>query len=285
MFRKLLSLALANAAAAMLGVVHAEPITEVVLSSEVEFQPLNPARGDASPRAGVLWGDIKKDVPSGALIVFGDGFSSPPHIHNITYRAIVISGAVHNDDPSAENLWMGPGSFWTQPAGESHITAAAQGSEATAFLEILEGPYLVQSPGEAFDNGERPVNVEARNVVWLDSADVSWVDQSHVSAKGMKIAFLWGSTSEGQQNGTLVSLPAGFSGKLNGSGSWLRAVLIQGQASHRLPGESELKNLDPGSYFGSNSGVTHEVECGSQDDCVIYISSEGKYDLTHHARD
>ena len=84
--------------------VMAEPTAEVVSRSDIRFQPLNPARGDSSPKAGVLWGDIKKDVPSGALIVFADGFSSPPHIHNVTYRAVVISGAVHNDDPDAGKL-------------------------------------------------------------------------------------------------------------------------------------------------------------------------------------
>ena len=91
----------------------------VITPGQVRYQPLNPARGDASPRAGVLWGDIRRDVPSGVLLQFADGFASPPHIHNITYRAVVISGAVHNDDPDAAHLWLGPGSFWTQPAGGS----------------------------------------------------------------------------------------------------------------------------------------------------------------------
>ena len=36
----------------------------VTTADEVTYQPLNPARGDASPQAGVLWGDITKDVPS-----------------------------------------------------------------------------------------------------------------------------------------------------------------------------------------------------------------------------
>ena len=31
--------------------------SHVVLRSEVEWSPLNPARGDASPQAGTLWGD------------------------------------------------------------------------------------------------------------------------------------------------------------------------------------------------------------------------------------
>ncbi len=255
------------------------PVLEVVSGSDVHYQPLNPARGDASPRAGVLWGDLKENVPTGALIVFADGFSSPPHIHNITYRGIVISGAVHNDDPDAENLWMGPGSFWTQPAGESHITAAAPGHSATAFLEILEGPYLVHPADEAFDNGERPVNVEAGNVVWLNSADVSWVEASD-SAVGLKMAFLWGGTEPGQRNGTLISLPQGVSGQLHGNGAWLRAVTIQGQAELRQPGTSNWKSLDPGSYFGSKGDGVHELTCGTQEDCLIYVSAEGSYQFT-----
>jgi hypothetical protein len=59
---------------------------------------------------------------------------------------------VHNDDPDAANMWMGPGSFWSQPAGEPHITSAAAEGGATIFLEILEGPYLVRPTKEAFDN-------------------------------------------------------------------------------------------------------------------------------------
>ena len=162
---------------------------EVITPGEVTYQPLNPARGDASPQAGVLWGDIREDVPSGVLLRFAEGFSSPPHIHNITYRAIVISGAVHNDDPEAANMWMGPGTFWTQPAGEVHITSARPGLGGTAFLEILEGPYLVQPGDQAFDNGERPLNLLPSNMVWMTADAFDWID---AEADGAQVALLWG---------------------------------------------------------------------------------------------
>lgn len=35
----------------------AEPTSRVVLTSEVKWDQLNPARGDKSPKAGTLWGD------------------------------------------------------------------------------------------------------------------------------------------------------------------------------------------------------------------------------------
>ena len=83
-FIPFLTIAMAVASGAAL----AEQSVEVVARPEVKLQPLNPLRGDASPKAGVLWGDIKKDLSTGTLIEFADGFCSPPHIHNITYRAV-----------------------------------------------------------------------------------------------------------------------------------------------------------------------------------------------------
>jgi hypothetical protein len=122
--------------------VAAEKKPEITRFADIEWGYLNPARGDAGPRAATLWGDRTANVASGFLVKFKDGFSSPPHIHNVTYRGVVISGLVHNDDPKAENMWLPAGSFWTQPAGESHITAAI-GKNNIAFYkdDLATGIY------------------------------------------------------------------------------------------------------------------------------------------------
>ncbi|MBY8974937.1 DUF4437 domain-containing protein [Rhodobacteraceae bacterium NNCM2] len=269
------------AAATLTSVATAEPIVEVVSREELTLQPLNPLRGDASPKAGVLWGDIRQDVPSGAILQFADGFSSPPHIHNITYRAVVISGELYNGGADATKVWMGPGSFWTQPAGEPHITAAATGG-ATAFLEILEGPYLVQPTDKSFDNGERPLNLEASNIVWLEASDVNWINQAEGDdgAQQVEMAFPWGKPVDGGTNGTFLKLPKGYSGELRGNESWLRAVVIKGEATHKLPGDAEAKTLEPGNYFGSKGDAAHQVSCDSEDACVLYVRTDGKYTLS-----
>ena len=181
------------------------------LASEIAWQKLNPARGDASPQAGTIWGDQTKDGASGFLVKFVDGFSSPPHIHNITYRAIVLAGAVHNDDPEAEPMWMKPGSYWTQPAGEVHITSSR--GAGIGYVEIQSGPYLVKPGSEAFDNGERPVNVDVTNIVWLDASDTTWIkgDAGTDAAKNIQMTFMWGKPRADHINGSMVKLPAGFS--------------------------------------------------------------------------
>ncbi|MEM6886248.1 MAG: DUF4437 domain-containing protein, partial [Verrucomicrobiota bacterium] len=166
----------------------------IVHVSDVKWEPLNPTRGHESPQAGTLWGDRKAEVPTGFLAKFVDGFSSPPHIHNVTYRAVVIHGNIHNDDPAAAKMWMPPGSFWTQPKGEAHITAA-QGSLNMALVEINKGPYLVMHEEDAFESGEHPVNISASNLVWVDPPAMDNVPG------GPKIAYLWGKLVYGQPSG------------------------------------------------------------------------------------
>ena len=253
--------------------------TRVFLTSEVKWEPLNPARGDKSPKAATLWGDRKGSVPTGFLVQFLDGFSSPPHIHNVSYRGVVISGLIHNDDPDAADMWMPTGSFWTQPKGELHITAA-KGNSNLAYIEIEEGPYLVLPKEKAFDSGERPVNVDASNIVWLDASIITWVDQSGMpaSASELKVAFLWGNPQGDQLNGTLIKLPAEFTGRINSNGSTFHAVVIKGQPQYQVS-ETEVKTLEPGSYFSSKGESVHQISSKPGGESIIYVRTNGKYDV------
>lgn len=250
---------------------------QVVTPDQVNYQPLNPARGDASPQAGTLWGDIREDVPSGVLLRFAEGFSSPPHIHNITYRAVVISGEIHNDDPEAENMWMGPGTFWTQPAGEIHITSARPGLGGTAFLEILEGPYLVQ-PGEmAFDTGEQPLNLVNSNLVWMSSEELTWIATRGNFQYGPEAALLWGDLTPGRLSGSFVKLPQGYSGRLSTQDGDLRAIVIQGDLTHSIQGHSNAIELGPGGFLESQEGIGHSLSCNAGEDCLVYVRTTGRF--------
>lgn len=255
--------------------------TEIRTAPEIKWRKLNPARGDASPQAGTIWGDQTKDGESGFLVKFVDGFSSPPHIHNVTYRGIVLGGALHNDDPDAANMWMGIGSYWTQPAGEVHITSARGAS--IGYVEIQSGPYLVKPPSEAFDNGQRPINVDARNIVWLDSTDTTWIQEEAQTgkSKNAEMTFLWGSLDDDQINGTLLKLPPGFSGSLNTNKSTFRVIVIKGELKLSLANAPGTKSLSAGGYIGSQGIVSHQVS--SDRECTVYIRTKGKYTVIPNA--
>ena len=243
-----------------------DPTNKVLLSSEIKWEKLNPARGDQSPQAGTIWGDRKGEVATGFLAKFVDGFSSPPHIHNATYRAVVIKGSIHNDDPAAANMWMKPGSFWTQPQGESHITSA-KGEENIALVEIDKGPYLVKPIEESFDNGERPVNIDALNVVWLNSKKSNWID----SKSKAEISFLWNNSDS---KGLFVKLPKTFNGFLKTDGTVLHSVVTQGELNYTLPQNQETRILDAGSSFSATNKTIHTIS-NAKREVILYIRTNG----------
>ena len=224
----------------------------VIDVNDVQWEMLNPARGEKSPKAATLWGDRKSNKPTGFLVQFVYGFSSPPHIHNVSYRGIVIDGLIHNDDPSAANMWMPVGSYWTQPAGEAHITSA-KGKSNMAFIEIDQGPYLVKPIQAAFDSGERPVNVHASNTVWT------------LGANDTQRALLWRS-SKNHQSAVLLK----FSGQQEIHGHSGPKVLIQGKLAHPIKLGSELS---PGSVIYSE-GSSLTLNCKDKQECVLYMSSQ-----------
>lgn len=251
---------------------HTTSKNEVVTTDQIEWGWLNPLRGDKSPAAGKLWGDRTKNEPAGFLVKFKKGFSSPPHIHNITYRGVVIKGLLHNDDEKAEKQWLTPGSYWQQPAGEAHITAA-NAQENLAFLDIQEGPYLVKPTSEAFDNGERPVNVDKTNLVWLNANDIEWVAEK----SKVQTAFLWGSHETNQLRATLLKIPAGFDGRIKNLSPNFRAVVISGKLTHQFSNKDTKNILEPGSYFGAGENAISIIS--TEKETVIYIRSNGNFEV------
>lgn len=245
---------------------------EIVTAENIEWSWLNPLRGDKSPAAGKLWGDRTNTLASGFLVKFNKGFSSPAHIHNVTYRGVVIKGLLHNDDEKAAEQWLPAGSFWVQPAGEAHITAAT-GEENLAYIEIQKGPYLVKPTDEAFDNGERPVNVDKSNLVWLNANDITWV----ANKSNVETAFLWGKHEDEQLRASLVKLPAGFKGEIKNLSVNFRAVVISGNLTHQFSKKGETNNLKLGSYFGVEKNAKSIIPTNKE--TIIYIRSNGYFEV------
>ncbi|MEN0061101.1 MAG: DUF4437 domain-containing protein [Myxococcota bacterium] len=239
----------------------------VLLSSDVQWEALNPARGDQSPMAGTLWGDRNGTEATGFLLKPVDGFESPPHIHNVTYRGVVLRGLLHNDDPDAAVQWMPAGSFWTQPKGQVHITSA-KGADVLAYIEIDEGPYLVKPVEAAFSTEEVPINVDRSNLVWLSALDRTAMGPMP------KVAYLWGQPEDEHPSGSLLRFPAGFEGSILTDGPAFRAVVLQGQP---VLGEVEAIGLELGSTFHSKGPSLHHVSCRSSEDCSFYLRVEGGF--------
>lgn len=246
---------------------------DIVLAENINWGYLNPLRGDKSPGAANLWGDRTTDTATGMLVRFKQGFSSPPHIHNISYRGIVIDGLLHNAHPDNDKNWMTTGSYWTQPAGHNHITAA-NGATNLIYLEIDNGPYLVQPSKSQFNNGEHPINVHESNMVWLQQAE-----SALINSKNAALTHLWQSHDAEPKavptHGVLVKLSPDFSGKLASGSQGLRAVVISGAlvisetVAHSAQHENAQHTLLPGSYFRS-SGKS-KISLKTNTETLLYI--------------
>ena len=233
----------------------------------------------AGSTMGEGWHQLDIDEAVGPVVGedwFAEGFSSPPHIHNVTYRGVVIQGLVHNDDPNAAPLWMPVGSFWTQPRGAPHITAAR--GDTIAYIEIDDAPYLVRPVSDSFESGETPVNVDASDIAWTSASSVGWLaPPSAAEAAAPRVAFLWGDALDEAPSGTLVELPAGFSGQLRGRGATLRAVVIHGRVEHESRSRPGRARLEAGSHFGSRGQTAHGLS--SEPGSLLYVRAEGRFEL------
>ena len=256
------------------------PEFSVTLAADAKWEQLNPARGDQSPQAATLWGDRGGSSATGFLLKPVDGFQSPPHIHNVSYRGVVISGLLHNDDPNAANMWMPTGSYWTQPKGLPHITSA-KGESIMAYIEIDEGPYLVMPVNKAFAPGQVAVNVDVSNLVWLNTATIGWAGHAAEPAASTngaaEVAFLWGNPHDDEPSGALLKLAPGARAKLSSHAATLRVVVVQGAIKQRLPSEAQDRKLGPGSYFHSTGAATHHLSCDQGPACIVYLRAAGAY--------
>lgn len=246
------------------------PSNKIGLGKDITFIPLNPARGDKAPQAGAIYGNIRENVATGYIGKFKDGFSSPPHIHNITYRAIVISGELHNADEKAPTMWMPAGSFWTQPKGQAHITAA-QGKNAMAYIEIDSGPYLVKPESEAFESSERAVNMHASNLIYLGDEESRLIGENCKAT----IAYLWQKVNG--EMGYLLQLPAGFKGKIISEGSVFYGIVLNGNVMYTLPKADTPIGLDLGSHFESNTKAIHNISVNEAS--LVYIRTNSVFKI------
>ena len=96
-------------------------------------------------------------------------------------------------------------------------------------------------------------------------------------APDVKMATAWGDPAKGA-HGAFHKFPAGFTAPLHTHSSDLRAVVISGTMS--VAGKDGKETMLPaGSYFFQPAGWQHVTKCQPGSDCVIYVTSTGKFDL------
>ena len=114
--------------------------------------------------------------------------------------------------------------------------------------------------------------------VFLPPSDVKWLDLDPTRAPGIRIADLWGDHTKGAY-GAFLKFPAGFMAPLHTHTHDIRAVILSGTYLQTPEGKPQVR-LGPGSYMLQPGGnYRHVSGCDAASDCVLFIESEGPFDL------
>ena len=119
-------------------------------------------------------------------------------------------------------------------------------------------------------SGKQPIPISA--------ADLKWADLDPVGAPGVKLATLWGDPAKGRF-GAFFRLPAGFAAPLHTHTHPMKVVIVSGTYIQEPEG-APMFLLGPGSYLMQPGGdYRHTTRCDTASDCVIFVESDGAFDL------
>jgi quercetin dioxygenase-like cupin family protein len=116
----------------------------------------------------------------------------------------------------------------------------------------------------------------SRAVVATTPDELKWV--GNPANANVSMAVLWGDPAKGP-HGAFHRFKAGTDIGLHSHSSDMRLAVISGTMIAGGEGQPE-KKLPPGSYEFQPHGVKHVTKCDPASDCVVFVVTSGKFDLT-----
>ena len=92
----------------------------------------------------------------------------------------------------------------------------------------------------------------------------------------LKAAPAYGNLGQGQ-HGTFIRMPAGFVSPTHIHSADYWGVVVSGVAANGLPGSTDVA-LPAGSYWVQKGGEQHVTKCLSPNECLFFVSQNGKFD-------
>jgi len=97
----------------------------------------------------------------------------------------------------------------------------------------------------------------------------------------LKAAPAYGDLGHGP-HGTFIRMPAGFVSHVHIHTEDYWGVVISGVAVNGVPGSTDIA-LPVGSYWFQKGGERHVTKCISPNECLFFISQQGKFDYLSEA--
>ena len=240
----------------------AAPSSSSTAAADVKWAPFNPEQPD-----GPSWVILEGDPTKGAFTMMaklGAGFETPLHKHPSGFTGVVISGEVRHGASKDAAQTMGPGTMWTEPADEAHVTACV-GDEDCVFVGRMDGP-MAMTPVET--------PAEAPSLSVVAAADIEYTPVNPEQPQGPGMALISGDQTQGAFV-ALAKFPGGMSTPEHVHTAGYVGVVISGQIKD---GDGAAKTA--GSYWNNIAQHPHETSCVEGQDCVFFVSMDGAMDMT-----
>jgi len=118
----------------------------------------------------------------------------------------------------------------------------------------------------------------AKAPMFIPAADLKWAPLDATLAPGVMSADVWGDHTTGAFGG-FTKFPAGFQTPVHTHTNEYKIVVVSGTFLQAPEGKPVVR-LGPGSYLMQPAGsYRHTTGCDKASDCVVFIQSDGKFDL------
>lgn len=233
---------------------------DIVTPDDLTFTQIAPFARFSSAKGDFTTGE------HATLGVFGAGAASPPHTHSGSYYGVVLAGDMNNPfGTEASPPSLAPGSFWSVPGDEQHVTACLDpDGECTFFFHAADAFDFFVIDGLTEPRSAEASSVPVANLVF---DDIEGYDGA---------ATMWGDRATGP-HGTILRIEAGEEADdlihRHGFG------LVPMTGSLTIESDDTEADLPVGSLVDAEANSEHELECEGDEDCLVYLFSDGPLDL------
>ncbi len=97
------------------------------------------------PQLGTVWGNSAKGAHR-SFLRLPKGFVSPVHLHTGDYYGVVVRGTVTNAEAGAQEIPLGPGSYYFQRGLTNHVTKCLGDTDCLIYISQSTAFDFVTSP-------------------------------------------------------------------------------------------------------------------------------------------
>jgi len=205
---------------------------------------------------------------------FPAGMDSGWHWHTAAYEGVVVQGKFTHTFKGAAPETGGPGSVWSQPAGQVHDDKCEEGADCIVVVYFHGKLDFIPDRGTATPTAGAKAGATQGTFTTIDAIPWKPLDPKQ---PGLQMSVVWGNPNEGASE-IVQKFPAGWDSGWHWHTAAYEGVVVQGKFTHTFKGAAR-ETGGPGSTYSQPTGQVHDDKCEEGSECMIVAYFHGKRDF------